>query len=494
MNYLIKLFPEINLKSASLKRRYIAALQLNLHTILSNIDPEVKILLEWDRLIVQTSPNADLPALVDAMQRIPGIQKFFAANFLETFDPTMILDVVRRAYGQQLHNKTFAVHVKRTGTHAFTSLELARYIGGALRDEFPTRGVDLENPEIAIRLEINSKNAVVLETEYAGLGGFPIGTQEEVLSLISGGFDSAVASMQLMRRGCKVHFLFFNLGGRQHAVGVQQMATQLWQRYSASHRVRFIEVDFSQVLTNILERIPVGNQGVVLKRSMLRAADRIAQTWDIPAIVTGEALGQVSSQTLTNLNAIDRASETVVLRPLISWDKPDIIDMARRIDVAELAASIPEFCAAISSNPNARVKLSQVEFDETRLDRNLLQHAIETARNADIKDIQQALVDAPAFTSIGCVNNAKTQATNLQSNDVIIDVRPPAQNHVLNSAFRKHRDLNITQIPYYHIANEFSKLDQSKNYYLYCDKGVMSAMQVEHLRAQGYRNVQVWQQ
>ena len=98
------------------------------------------------------------------------------------------------------------------------------------------------------------------------------------------------------------------------------------------------------------ERIPVGNQGVVLKRSMLRAADRIAQTRDIPAIVTGEALGRVSSQTLTNLNAIDRASETVVLRPLISWDKPDIIDMARRIDVAELAASIPEFCAAISSN------------------------------------------------------------------------------------------------------------------------------------------------
>ena len=107
----------------------------------------------------------------------------------------MILDVVRRAYGQQLHNKTFAVHVKRTGTHAFTSLELARYIGGARRDEFPTRGVDLENPEVAIRLEINSKNAVVLETEYTGLGGFPIGTQEEVLSLISGGFDSAVASM-----------------------------------------------------------------------------------------------------------------------------------------------------------------------------------------------------------------------------------------------------------------------------------------------------------
>ena len=492
MNYLIKFFPEINLKSASLKRRYIAALQINLHTVLSAIDPAIKVQQEWDRLIIHTAPNADLPALVDAMQRIPGIQKFFAANFLETFDPSMILNAVRRAFGQHLRDKTFAVHVKRTGKHAFSSLELARYIGGALRDEFPTRGVDLENPEVAIRLEINSKNAVVLETEYTGLGGFPIGTQEEVLSLISGGFDSAVASMQLMRRGCKVHFLFFNLGGRQHAAGVQQMAAQLWQRYSASHRVRFIEVDFSQVLANILERIPVGNQGVVLKRSMLRAADRIAQTWDIPAIVTGEALGQVSSQTLTNLNAIDRASETVVLRPLISWDKPDIIDMARRIDVAELAASIPEFCAAISSNPNARVKLSQVEFDEKRLDDDLLQHAVETVRNSDIKELIDSLKGMESFNTTYCQNKLSAASPTTIFDEVIIDVRPNPEYIPLAPQLRKSHQDNIRRIPYYKLLNEFENLDQSKTYLLYCDQGVMSRMQVEHLQARGFRNVKVW--
>ncbi|MBC3875556.1 tRNA uracil 4-sulfurtransferase ThiI [Undibacterium flavidum] len=506
MNYVVKLFPEITLKSASLRRRYITALQINIHTILSSIDQEIKVLREWDRLVVQVTPSADQAALVDALGRISGIQKILAVRILNTFDPEVMLTAVRTAFGSQLNGKTFAVQVKRSGSHEFTSLGLARRIGGALLDEFPSCGVDLDNPQLPIRLEVNSKNTLLVEAEYPGLGGYPVGTQEEVLSLISGGFDSAVASMQLIKRGCKVHYCFFNLGGAQHSRGVKQMAVNLWQRYGASHRVRFFEVNFAQVLAQILERIPVGNQGVVLKRSMLRVADSLAQRWEIPALVTGEALGQVSSQTLTNLNAIDRASETVVLRPLVSWDKPDIIDMARRIGVAELAASIPEFCAAISSNPNARVKLTKVELDEERLDADILQNAIDAVQYFDIKDLMQELETAAPLTELltelRCVANSQTDTTMSSTEDVltdvlmnvIIDVRPDAQNSTLAPQLRKHSKLNIQHIPYYRILTEFAKLDQSKNYFLYCDKGVMSGMQVAHLRERGFSNVQVWQQ
>ena len=132
MNYVVKLFPEINLKSASLRKRYITALQINLHTILANIDAEIKVLREWDRLLIQSSPSADQAALVDALGRIPGIQKILAVRVLDTFDPEVMLAAVRTAFGHQLEGKTFAVKVKRSGSHAFTSLELARRLCGAL--------------------------------------------------------------------------------------------------------------------------------------------------------------------------------------------------------------------------------------------------------------------------------------------------------------------------------------------------------------------------
>ncbi len=492
MNYVVKLFPEINLKSASLRKRYITALQINIHTILSGIDSEIKVLKEWDRLVVQSTVGADQAVLIDALGRIPGIQKFFAARILDTLDPVVMLDAVRSSFGHRLNGKTFAVQVKRSGKHEFSSLDLARQIGGALLDAFPNRGVDLDHPEVPIRLEVNSKNTVLMEAEYAGLGGYPLGTQDEVLSLISGGFDSAVASMQFIKRGCKVHYCFFNLGGAQHALGVKQMAVRLWQRFGTSHRVRFFEVNFAQVLAQILERIPVGNQGVVLKRCMLRVADGLAQRWEIPALVTGEALGQVSSQTLTNLNAIDRASETVVLRPLVSWDKPDIIEMARRIGVAELAASIPEFCAAISSNPNARVKLAQVEFDEKNLDATVLQDAIDAVQYFDIKDVMQELKNAPPLSALRCATKPQGETHEPNADDVIIDIRPDAQSLPSIPPSAKATKLSVQHIPYYKLQTEFAALDQSKRYFLYCEKGLMSGMQVEYLRERGFDNVQVW--
>jgi thiamine biosynthesis protein ThiI len=494
MNYVVKLFPEINLKSSSLRRRFITALQMNIHTILSSIDQEIKVVREWDRLVIQTTPSADQVALLDALGRIPGIQKILAVRILDTLDPAVMLATVRTTFGKKLDGKTFAVQVKRSGSHSFTSLELARHIGAALLDEFPNRGVDLDNPQLAIRLEVNAKNTLLVEAEYPGLGGYPVGTQEEVLSLISGGYDSAVASMQFIKRGCKVHYCFFNLGGAQHSIGVKQMAVQIWQRYGTSHRIRFFEVNFAQVLAQILERIPVGNQGVILKRCMLRVADSLAQRWDIPALVTGEALGQVSSQTLTNLNTIDRASETVVLRPLISWDKQDIIDMACDIGVAKLAASIPEFCAAISSNPNARVKRAQVEIDEKRLDADILHNAIDAVQYFDIKDLMQELQNSEPLTGLTCVAKESVKANIPQTGDVLIDVRPDPHRSSLGPQLRKHPKLSIQNIPYYRILSEFAELDQTKNYFLYCDKGVMSGMQVTHLRARGFNNVQVWLQ
>lgn len=143
----------------------------------------------------------------------------------------------------------------------------------------------------------------------------------------------------MMRRGIRSHFLFFNLGGTAHEVGVRQVVHYLWQRYGASHSVKFISVPFDGVVAEIMRSVNHRHWGVVLKRQMLKAAAEIARDYSATGLVMGDAVAQVSSQTLTNLNVVDRASDEVVLRPLIAMDKQEIIRIARDIGTEPLPAT-----------------------------------------------------------------------------------------------------------------------------------------------------------
>jgi thiamine biosynthesis protein ThiI len=175
---------------------------------------------------------------------------------------------------EALEGKTFCVRVKRRGKHEFTSIEVERYVGGGLNQHIETARVKLTDPDVTVNLEIENDRLLLVKGRYEGIGGFPIGTQEDVLSLISGGFDSGVSSYMLMRRGCRVHYCFFNLGGAAHEIGVRQVAHYLWNRFGSSHRVRFVAINFEPVVGEILEKVDDGQMGVVLKRMMVRAASK----------------------------------------------------------------------------------------------------------------------------------------------------------------------------------------------------------------------------
>ena len=138
-------------------------------------------------------------------------------------------------------------------------------------------------------------------------------SQEAVVSLISGGFDSAVASYLTMKRGAKTHFLFFNLGGAAHEIGVKQVSYYLWKKFGSAARVKFISVPFEEVVGELLQNINHSYRGVVLKRMMLRVAQRVADKIKAEAPITSESIGQVSSQTLTNLGVIDQVTDTLRL-------------------------------------------------------------------------------------------------------------------------------------------------------------------------------------
>ena len=480
MKFIIKLFPEIMIKSESVRKRFVKILTSNIRNVLTKNDDTVAVIKHWDYIEVRSKIDANLPILIEQLQRIPGIHHFLQVeekpfeNLHEIFEQTLS-DVA-----SQLENKTFCVRVKRKGKHEFNSLEAERYIGGGLNQHIASAKVQLKNPDVTVRIEIEDDKMMLVRARYEGIGGYPIGTQEDVLSLISGGFDSGVSSYMLLRRGSRVHYCFFNLGGAAHEIGVKQMAYHIWQRYGSSHKVRFVAINFEGVVGEILENVDNGQMGVVLKRMMVRAASKIAQRFDIQAIVTGEALGQVSSQTLTNLRLIDEAAEVLVLRPLITHDKEQIIAMAKHIGTDDIAKSMPEFCGVISKNPTVKAIKAKIEQEEGNFKFAVLESAVENAQYLDIRQIaEQTEKDVVSVNAVSV----------LGENDVIIDIRSPEEIdenplHIENQA--------MIQLPFYKLSSQFAELDQSKHYVLYCERGVMSKLQALYLKESGFNNVSVF--
>jgi len=311
------------------------------------------------------------------------------------------------------------------------------------------------------------------------MGGYPQASQEAVVSLISGGFDSAVASYLTMKRGAKTHFLFFNLGGAAHEIGVKQVSYYLWKKFGSAARVKFISVPFEEVVGELLQNINHSYRGVVLKRMMLRVAQRVADKIKAEALVTGESIAQVSSQTLTNLGVIDQVTSALVLRPLITFDKQKIIDIAAQIGVYELAACMPEYCGVISDRPTVRAQLKRVEDDEKNFDFGLLERALENTIVSSINTLGGELNQSQLLTP----------KQDLVPNDVVVDVRETSE--------QQKKPLNIPGVeiitlPFFQINEKFVSLDQTRHYLFYCEKGVMSQLHALHIKDQGFKNVGVY--
>lgn len=480
MKFIVKLFPEITIKSDSVRLRFIKILTSNIRNILKHHIEEVAVIRHWDFIEVRPKVVNSEDQILDLLTRIPGIHHILVVDELNFEDVHDIFEKALDYYAPLIENKTFCVRVKRRGKHEFTSIDVERYVGGGLNQHVASAKVKLTHPDITVNLEIDKDKLLLIKGRYEGLGGFPTGTQEDVISLISGGFDSGVSSYMLMRRGSRVHYCFFNLGGKTHEIGVKQMAYYLWERFGSSHKVRFIAIDFSDVVGEILEKIDDGQMGVILKRMMIRAASKIAERYKVQALVTGEALGQVSSQTLTNLRLIDNVSDTLILRPLITHDKETIINLARQIGTEDIAKTMPEFCGVISKSPTVKAIKDNIEAEELNFDFSILNKAVDEAENIDIREIAKQ-------TNI-TIQHVET-VTTLSSNQVIIDIRSPDEQE---DNPLKLSNVEIKIIPFYKLATQFGDLDQSKQYLLYCERGVMSKLQALYLIEQGYHNVKIF--
>ncbi len=483
MLFLVKLFPEITIKSRPVRKRFIRQLRKNMKIVLRELDREVTVRGEWDCLEVQPSSTDSQiqKQMVERLACIPGITQFLAVDSYELPDMDGILEIALKYYRDKLDGKTFAVRCKRMGKHSFKSVDVERFVGAGLNKDCGALRVDLSNPDITVAIEIRDENLYMVRETYQALGGFPLGCQDSVLSLISGGFDSAISSYLCIKRGLQTHYCFFNLGGRAHELAVKELALFLWMKYHGSHRVKFVTVPFENVVTEILDKVEDSQMGVILKRMMLRAADKVAQLMDIKALVTGESIAQVSSQTLTNLSVIDSVTETLVLRPLSTSNKQDIIDLAREIGSEDFSRNIPEYCAVISKNPTTKARPERIEKQEGNFDFSILDAAIE---QANYQLITEVMNDSATNTSdVPLVGNVNGDSR-------VIDIRHPDEIELTPLPVSIASD-DALAIPFYSLQQEFPGLDTSLNYLLYCDRGMMSRLHAAHLMDEGHSNVAV---
>ncbi len=485
MKFVIKLFPEITIKSKPVRQRLVRQLRQNISEVLKREHGKIAVQGFWDKVEVQVPDDKiELGKSVAAtLQRIPGIanilrvQNYTIENINDNFD--LISELTIKALSHEVKDKTFVVRIKRAGIHNFTSSELERYVGGGLLQHGESKGVDLHNPDVTVRLEIRDSELYIIEERFKGLGGFPLGTQDDVLSLISGGFDSTVSSYLTMKRGLKTHFCFFNLGGSAHEIGVKQVSLYLWEKYGASHRVKFVSVPFEGVLAEILKTVHHSQMGVVLKRMMLRAASEVAESLQIQALVMGDSVAQVSSQTLTNMCVIDAVVETLVLRPLITMDKQDIIGLSAKIGTEDFAKNMPEYCGVISDKPTTCAKKERILKEEANFDFTVLEKALYDRRTIKIDQVMDSV---QTVADVELVSVPKVD-------DIIIDIRHPDEREKSPLMLTNNE---IQTIAFYELMSKVDKFDLEKTYLLYCDKGTMSQLHASHLKGMGYEHFAVY--
>jgi len=323
-------------------------------------------------------------AIIEHATRVFGVAAVEEMVEIEAGDLDHLASEIARLTRDRVAGRTFGVRVKRRGQHPWKSYDLASRAGSLL--VAAGGSVHLDEPEEPVDVTVLDDRAFLVVARHRGPGGLPIGTQDPALVLISGGFDSVVAAWMMMSRGCPVEFVHFTLSCAQsdHAVAV---ARALWERWGYGTDPLVHIVEFQPVKEALLEHVGVRMRQVALKVLMARAGSLLAEERGILALVTGDALGQVSSQTLPHLVAVSEAATVPLMRPLLGLPKETIIDYARHIGTAEMSARAQEVCDLSEGHPVATgARPERVARSMQNLPESLMTDAVATRRTVHLKD------------------------------------------------------------------------------------------------------------
>ncbi len=334
------------------------------------------------RLLLSIKDDKNLERIMVSLSRVFGIAHFSRATETKTD-----LDSINKAalrVASELEWDTFKVSTKRSNKeYPQTSMEVSRDVGQYILENMKGKKVKIKNPDLELRIEIVEKNAYILGQKIPGPGGLPVGVSGKVVSLLSGGIDSPVASWMLMKRGCDVVFVHFESTpqtDRASVEKVKELALKLskWQRPSKIHLVPFLDIQ-----KEIVKETKGDYRVLLYRRFMYRLAEAIAETENAKALVTGESVGQVASQTLENIAVINDAIIIPVLRPLIGMDKEEIIERAKVIDTYELSIIPHDDCCSlfVPRHPVTKGKINITREEESKLEADdLIAQALTKAK------------------------------------------------------------------------------------------------------------------
>lgn len=358
-----------------------------------------------DRMIVWLGAGAALNDAIDRLKLVPGIAFFAFAR-----DVDRDLDAIAAAAWEEMRPLdfgSFAVRVKRsdkTFPHASVAVEkeVGRYLQEKLRAAGRSAEVRLKDPDTTCFVEITPRPALVYANKIDGVGGLPANTAGRMMCLLSGGFDSAVAAYHLMKRGAHLSFVHFYAAGAQPGESSLHVATELVRRLVPYQiHARLFRVPFDSTQREIVRFAPEQYRVLLYRRMMLRIAEACAARDRSVALVTGDSLSQVASQTLRNLVAVDRATKLSVFRPLIGADKQDILSTARKIGTYPISSEPFHDCCPVflPRNPALRSTPGTLEGAESKLDiPELVRAAIAGTTSVKFVYKNGAVESAPAVS------------------------------------------------------------------------------------------------
>jgi thiamine biosynthesis protein ThiI len=330
------------------------------------------------RLVLSFRNEVDAATLAKRISSIFGIANFSLVRRTERDIDQLRGQILTGLNGA--HFSSFRIDTQRGDkTFPLNSPEINRRLGAAVQEKTGAR-VDLTNPEFTIYVEILPKDTYFGFNKLPGAGGLPVGASGRLLSLISGGFDSPVAAYRMMQRGCRVNFVHFHSAPYQDKTSQDKVRelVKLLTRHQFQSRLHM--VPFGEIQRQIVAAVARPLRVVLYRRMMLRIAEHIARREKARALITGESLGQVASQTLENMTVIQQAVTLPILRPLVGMDKQEIVDQARRIGTFETSSIPDQDCCQlfVPKHPATKARFDEVEADEAKLDINdLVRYGLE---------------------------------------------------------------------------------------------------------------------
>ena len=386
------------------KRNFVSTLAKNIREALSEY-PDIKINQQHDFMFMELN-GAPQEEVLSGLEKVFGIQSFSPAIELER-DFDLLKEAAIKLVKAEIAKsdvQSFKVATSRSDhNYSMDTNDVNQALGGFLAEEFPELKVQMKKPDLTIRVKVREKDFLVSSEWINGAGGLPVGTSANAVLMLSCGIDSPVAGYLAMKRGIRitaVHFASPPYTSPQ-ALNKAKDLTEKLTKFGGW--INFVEVPFTETQEAIKEHVNPAYLMTITRRMMMRISDELRKRYRGLAIVNGESIGQVASQTLESMFAINEVTSTPVIRPVVAMDKLEIIDISQKIDTFDLSIQPFEDCCTVFAppSPKTKPKLDDIAYYEAKLDiEGLVQRAVDGAIGEKIMPGSRSMEDADNFSDL----------------------------------------------------------------------------------------------